>query len=42
LKEANPAWATVRECGFFPCTGPKNVVLDFFGINFKGEKGTSG
>jgi len=41
LNDPNPAWTSIRECGSFPCSGPNNVVLDFFRIDFNGERGTA-
>jgi hypothetical protein len=30
-------WATVTDCGDFPCTGPKNVVFNMKNIKYEGE-----
>jgi hypothetical protein len=30
-------WATVDDCGQFPCTGPNNVLIKFTGATFGGS-----
>lgn len=29
-------WANLNDCGTFPCTGPKNVVMNMRNIRFEG------
>jgi len=29
-------WAVIDDCGYFPCTGPKNILAKFDGIQFSG------
>ncbi len=31
LMDPPESWATIEDCGDFPCTGPKNVLLSFEG-----------
>lgn len=31
------AWANIKDCGNFPCTAPKNVVMNMKNIKFTGE-----
>lgn len=30
-------WAVLDDCGSFPCTGPKNVLIRFVNSKFSGE-----
>jgi hypothetical protein len=30
------SWANIDDCGLFPCTGPKNVLLNFYTHSFFG------
>ena len=36
LHDPRPEWATVEDCGEFPCTGLKNVVVQFQNSKFLG------
>ena len=38
LMDPKPGWASMDDCGLFPCTGPKNVLMDFKGSIFQGTK----
>lgn len=31
-------WAIIKDCGEFPCTGPKNFIMDFSNTQFLGPK----
>jgi hypothetical protein len=31
-------WAIIKDCGEFPCTGPKNFVYDFARTIYEGVK----
>lgn len=37
LKDPNPRWAIIKDCGFFPCTGPKNVLYSFKNTKWLGK-----
>lgn len=34
------SWASIDDCGEWPCTGPENVVLNFKGTTYEGSKPT--
>jgi len=34
--EPPKSWINPADCGFFPCTGPKNTVLHFKGTEWLG------
>jgi hypothetical protein len=37
--EPSPAgWATIDDCGEWPCTGPENLVMTFTGTQFAGNQ----
>jgi len=36
LKDPNPKWANVKDCGNFPCTAPWNVVFRFLNTSWEG------
>lgn len=36
LKDPNPKWANVKDCGNFPCTAPWNVVMKFLNTSWEG------
>lgn len=36
FKNPNPSWANPTDCGEFPCTGPKNVIVSFKGTKYLG------
>jgi len=29
LKDPNPDWAIIKDCGYWPCSGPQNVLYSF-------------
>jgi len=29
-------WANLDDCGIYPCTAPKNVLMNFFNTSFVG------
>lgn len=37
LADPNPAWANVKDCGDWPCTGPLNVLYSFKNSKIKGS-----
>lgn len=38
LLDPPKGWANLADCGDFPCTGPKNVLVSFQGSKFEGTK----
>mmetsp|Transcript_29268 Transcript_29268/g.28420 ORF Transcript_29268/g.28420 Transcript_29268/m.28420 type:complete len:130 (+) Transcript_29268:2774-3163(+) len=30
----NPEWASIDNCGLFPCTGLENIIIRFFSTDF--------
>jgi hypothetical protein len=36
LPDPVPGWANIADCGEFPCTGPKNILLDFRDTIYQG------
>jgi len=30
-------WANIKDCGDFPCTAPKNVVMNMKNMEFTGD-----
>jgi hypothetical protein len=36
LPDPNPGWANIKDCGNFPCTAPKNILLDFRDTTYTG------
>jgi hypothetical protein len=30
-------WAVIDDCGLFPCTGPKNILVKFSNVRFTGQ-----
>lgn len=30
-------WANLADCGNFPCTGPRNLVMKFIGTTYSGS-----
>ena len=41
IKDPNPAWANVTDCGDFPCTAPDNTVLTFKNTVFESTDTTA-
>ena len=35
--EPPQGWAIIKDCGEFPCTGPKNTLYSFMNSQFSGE-----
>jgi hypothetical protein len=38
IMDPSPGWANIADCGNYPCTAPKNVLLTFEGSIFNGAK----
>lgn len=37
LKDPDPAWAIIKDCGFWPCSGPENVLYSFKNTEWQGK-----
>ena len=38
IMDPDPAWASLTDCGLYPCSAPKNTLLTFQDTTFEGSK----
>lgn len=38
MMDPNPGWANIADCGNYPCTAPKNILINLKDNSFRGTK----